>query len=110
MERIGKWAVELAPFVVWFVACTAIKSQILADFIAEWTPLPAEPATTPPQDIWTIYTDGAYGSMGTGAGAVLISPTVASPICCSPRFLTTNNIANTKLGVAEVIIRPTRRH
>ena len=33
--RIGKWAVELAPFAVRFVARTAIKSQVLADFIAE---------------------------------------------------------------------------
>ena len=46
--RIGKWAIELAPFVVKFVARTTIKSQILADFIAEWTPAPTEPAIAPP--------------------------------------------------------------
>jgi hypothetical protein len=72
--RIGKWAVELAPFVVRFVARTTVKSQILADFIAEWTPAPTEPTTTPTQDIWTIYTNEAYCSMGARAGAVLISP------------------------------------
>ena len=48
-RRIGKWAVELAPFVFSnasasgrFVDCTAVKSQILADFIAEWTLAPTE--------------------------------------------------------------------
>lgn len=34
---IGKWAVELASFAICFVARSAIKSQVLADFIAEWT-------------------------------------------------------------------------
>ena len=51
MRRIGKWVVELAPFVVRFVARTTIKSQILADFIAEWTLTPIEPTTTPSQDM-----------------------------------------------------------
>ena len=36
--RIGKWATELAPFDITFMARTAIKSQALADFVAEWTP------------------------------------------------------------------------
>jgi hypothetical protein len=34
--RIGKWAMELSKHVVDFVKCSAIKSQILADFMAEW--------------------------------------------------------------------------
>jgi hypothetical protein len=33
--RIGKWAMELSKHVVDFVKCSAIKSQILADFMAE---------------------------------------------------------------------------
>ena len=92
--RIGKWAVEIAPFVVRFVARTAVKSQILAYFIAEWTPAPTEPTTTPTQDIWTIYTDGAYCSMGAGASAVLISPT-GQQVQYAARldFKMTNNIA-----------------
>ena len=91
---IGKWAVELALFVVRFVARIAIKSQILADCIAEWTSMPTKPTATPPQDIWTIYTDGSYGSMGVRASAVVISPTgqqVQFTACLD--FKTTNNIA-----------------
>lgn len=36
--RIGKWAMELAPFDLIFVARTSIKSQALVYFVAEWTP------------------------------------------------------------------------
>ncbi len=36
--RLSKWAAELSPFDLHFVARTAIKSQVLADFVAEWTP------------------------------------------------------------------------
>jgi hypothetical protein len=36
--RLSKWAAELSPFDLHFVARTAVKSQVLADFVAEWTP------------------------------------------------------------------------
>jgi hypothetical protein len=35
--RINKWAMEISEDVVDFEKCNAIKSQILADFIIEWT-------------------------------------------------------------------------
>jgi hypothetical protein len=38
MGRIGKWATELAEHVVNLVSCNAINSQVLADFVADWTP------------------------------------------------------------------------
>jgi hypothetical protein len=34
-RRISKWAMELSEYVVDFERCNAIKSQILADFVAE---------------------------------------------------------------------------
>ena len=34
---IAKWAVELGSFELTFQPWTAIKSQALVDFIAEWT-------------------------------------------------------------------------
>ena len=51
----------------------AIKSQVLADFVAEWmgTQLP------PPQiqsKYWTLYFDGSLMKMGAGASLVFISP------------------------------------
>ena len=36
--RIGKWATKLAEHTIDFVPRSAIKSQVLADFIADWTP------------------------------------------------------------------------
>jgi ribonuclease HI len=51
----------------------AIKSQILADFVAEWmdTQLP------PPQiqaKCWTLYFDGSMMKTGAGAGLLFVSP------------------------------------
>lgn len=44
--RIAKWATELAPFSLELTVRTAIKSHVLADFVAEWhAPL------TPPKEI-----------------------------------------------------------
>jgi hypothetical protein len=36
--NIAKWAAELAEFELDFVPCHKIKSQVLADFIVDWTP------------------------------------------------------------------------
>ncbi len=33
--RLSKWVAELSPFDLHFVTCTTIKSQVLADFVAE---------------------------------------------------------------------------
>ena len=35
--RIAKWAIELLPFEITYKPHRAIKSQVLADFVAEWT-------------------------------------------------------------------------
>jgi hypothetical protein len=37
-RRIGKWATELSQFDLKYVPRTAIKSQALTDFMADWTP------------------------------------------------------------------------
>jgi hypothetical protein len=36
--RLGKWAAELSQHFIEFEKRTSIKSQVLADFIADWTP------------------------------------------------------------------------
>ena len=35
--RIGKWATEINDFAIEFVGRNIIKSQALADFLADWT-------------------------------------------------------------------------
>jgi hypothetical protein len=51
----------------------AIKSQILADFIAEWT----DTQLPPPQiqaECWTLYFDGSVMKKGASAGLPFASP------------------------------------
>jgi ribonuclease HI len=51
----------------------AIKSQILADFVAEWT----DTQLPPPQvqaECWTLYFNGSVIKTGLGAGLLFISP------------------------------------
>jgi hypothetical protein len=59
--RISKWAMELSEHVVYFEKCNAIKSQILADFMAEWTEPSSSIEGVVPESPWLIYCDGAWG-------------------------------------------------
>jgi hypothetical protein len=36
--QIGKWETELSQYAIEFTAKTAIKSEVLVDFIVDWTP------------------------------------------------------------------------
>ena len=45
--RIGKWAAQLAEHTIDFTSRSATMSQVLADFIADWTP--ATPSQEPPK-------------------------------------------------------------
>jgi hypothetical protein len=71
--RITKWSVELMGETLAYASRKAIKSQILADFVAEWTdtqlPLPQIQA-----ECWTLFFDGSVMKTGAGAGLLFISP------------------------------------
>lgn len=80
--RLSKWSVELGQFDIQFQPRTAIKGQILADFIVEFTgkelsdkPQPIRKkknqATT---ETWKLFVDGASNSKGAGIGIVIITP------------------------------------
>jgi hypothetical protein len=45
IRRIRKWATELNKFVVDFEHRSAIKCQVLVDFIADWTPIAYDTTT-----------------------------------------------------------------
>jgi ribonuclease HI len=71
--RIAKWPVELMGETLAYAPCKAIKSQILADFVAEWT----DTQLPPPQiqaECWTLYFDGSVMKTGAGAGLLFVSP------------------------------------
>ena len=70
---------------------TAIKSQALADFVAEWTEVQL-PVLDVSHEYWTMYFNGSVTAPGSGAGVVLISPD-GSRLCYAIRlhFLASNN-------------------
>ena len=72
--RIAKWAIELLPFEITYKPRRAIKSQVLAGFVAEWTEaeLPKEYDT---YSNWVMHFDGSKMLAGLWAGVVLTSPT-----------------------------------
>ena len=51
----------------------AIKSQVLADFIMEWTEVQMPPAVVD-QEYWTMYFDGLLMKKGVEVGLVFVSP------------------------------------
>jgi ribonuclease HI len=71
--RIAKWAVELMGETLSFAPRKAIKSQVLADFLAEWVDTQLLTAPIQPE-LWTMYFDGSLMKTGAGAGLLFISP------------------------------------
>jgi ribonuclease HI len=64
---------EIMGETISFAPRKAIKSQVLADFVAEWvdTQLPTAPIQP---ELWTMFFDGSLMKTGAGAGLLLISP------------------------------------
>jgi hypothetical protein len=71
--RIAKWAAELSGYNITFDPRTTIKSQVLADFIVDWTG-PVGLQQEHSETIWTIHCDGAWCHAGAGATTIIISP------------------------------------
>jgi ribonuclease HI len=71
--RVSLWGIMLGPWEITYQRQSAIKSQVLPDFIAEWTEaqMPELPDLS---NSWTIFVDGSKRVSGAGAGVVLVSP------------------------------------
>jgi ribonuclease HI len=65
--------VEIMGETISFAPRKAIKSQVLADFVAEWvdTQLPMAPIQP---ELWTMFFDGSLMKTGAGAGLLFVSP------------------------------------
>jgi ribonuclease HI len=70
--RIAKWTAELSGYHLTFEPRTAIKSQVLEDFIVDWTGPTTQP-DTPAEKVWTIHYDGTWCHAGAGTTAVITS-------------------------------------
>ena len=102
----------LRAFNIIYLPCTAIKGQVLADIVAEFTKdvvgeegvgpsvlvvSASSPAT------WEVYTDGVTNQKGFGVGTVLVSPkklVVENSLLLG--FLTTNNEAEYEVLLARM--------
>jgi hypothetical protein len=73
-DRISKWAMELSEHVVDFEKRSAIKSQIVANFVSEWIEPGSATEGVVPESPWLVYCDGAWGTVGVRTAAILISP------------------------------------
>jgi hypothetical protein len=71
--RIAKWALGLMGQNITYTPCSAIKSQVLADFIAEWTEIQTPPVSIE-HETWIMYFDGSVMKEGASVGLVFISP------------------------------------
>ncbi|KAJ8615907.1 hypothetical protein MRB53_035279 [Persea americana] len=95
---ISKWAVELRQYDIRYQPRTAIKAQVLADFIVEFTPQSSAPTALDAElggdrgaevvteteqeqswrelldSSWKVFVDGSSTSKRAGAGVVLQSP------------------------------------
>ncbi|XP_019246477.1 PREDICTED: uncharacterized protein LOC109226132 [Nicotiana attenuata] len=69
--RLAKWAIQLGGYGIEYQPRTAIKSQILADFVADFSPalipevekeLLLKSGTS--SGVWTLFTDGATNMRG----------------------------------------------
>ena len=95
-----KWTLELMGQGISYAARTAIKSQVLADFIAEWTKVQMPPAVID-QEYWMMYFDGSLMKKGVNAGLVFVSPLgVRMRYMVRIHFPSSNNIAEYEARIA----------
>jgi hypothetical protein len=72
--RIGKWTMELSEHVIDFEKRSAIKSQILAYFIADYTESSSYTEGTVVDTSCQVHCVGAWGVSRAGAAVILKSP------------------------------------
>jgi hypothetical protein len=82
--NIAKWAAELVEFEQDFIPCHAVKSQVLANFVVDWTqpscptggPDVSEPMVKAPDFIepyWTLFFNCSTCKQGAGVGILLLT-------------------------------------
>ena len=71
--RITKSMLKLMDQGIMYAPRTAIKSQVLADFVAEWIEIQMPPAAVD-QECWTMYFDRSVMKKGAGVRLVFVSP------------------------------------
>jgi hypothetical protein len=79
-SKIAKWAIVLSMYDIVYKPRTAIKAQVLSDFVATWTEIQTPMglsdfvANETELEYWTINFDGSIQLQGVGAGILVTSP------------------------------------
>jgi hypothetical protein len=68
--RMVAWSIELSEYDIQFLPRGSIKSQVLADFVVEFT----SPVQEAVPYAWLLSVDGSSNLKGSGAGVVLEGP------------------------------------
>jgi ribonuclease HI len=73
-SRLAKWATALSEHTIDFGKRSTIKSQVLADFVVDWTSPRSITADEELVPVWEIRCDGAWGRKGADIAAIITSP------------------------------------
>ncbi|KAL0385933.1 UNVERIFIED_CONTAM: Retrovirus-related Pol polyprotein from transposon gypsy [Sesamum radiatum] len=88
--RLVKWAVKLGEYDVEYQSRTAIKAQVLADFVVEF----AGEQVSEVKGAWLLHVDGSSNASNGGAGILLQGPDgVEIEVAARLSFAATNNEA-----------------
>ena len=99
--RKALWVVELSEFDIQYRLRTAIKGQVMADFIAEFTLMDGQGAKKIPQ--WNVYTGESSNRQAGKASVVLFSPEQERiEYIVRLEFHTTNNEAEYEALIAKL--------
>ena len=72
--RIAKWGTRLGSFDIWYRPRNAVKGQVLADFVAEFSlKNDMEMVCQVENRSWRVFVDGASSAMGADAEIVIIT-------------------------------------
>jgi hypothetical protein len=83
-----------------YAPCKAIKSQVLADFLAEWTDTQLPPVQLQ-AELWTMCFNGSLMKIVAGTGLLFISPLgVHMRYVIRLHFAASNNVAEYEALIA----------
>ena len=95
--RLVKWSIKLSEFDFRYKPRTAIKGQVLAYFIMEFTLIEPTENTQLASDLpfWRLSVDGAINAQGSSVWLILTSPDgIDVEYALRFGFQTSNNVAN----------------
>ncbi|XP_070014212.1 uncharacterized protein [Nicotiana sylvestris] len=105
---LAKWAVKVNEFSIEYKLKSAIKSQILADFVANFSAglmsladKEAMLVSVTVSAVWTLFMDGSSNVKSSGLGVVLITPS-GEPLRQSIR---TVPLTNTEANYEALVVR-----